>query len=94
MSNAMNTPPDPSGRSQQLHTRRQKGASSAWSCAVEPKSALSLRVKADVTGCAAGVSKTRDGRRRILGLCRCPSRARCSARGVSDLGCCRLIGNY
>ena len=67
MSNAMNTPPDPSGRSQQLHTRRQKGASSAWSCAVEPKSALSLRVKVDTTGCAGGGSKTRDGRRRIDG---------------------------
>ena len=83
MSNAMNTPPDPSGRSQQLHTRRQKGASSAWSCAVEPKSALSLRVTVDTTGCAAGGSKTRDGRRRILGVRCCPSRA----KGVRPHGC-------
>ena len=66
LSNAMNTPPEPSGLSQQPHVRRQKGASSLSSPEVKLKSSLNLRCKADVVpaGCA-GSSKKSDGRRCI-----------------------------
>lgn len=66
LSNAMKTPPEPSGRSQQPHVRRQKvGIASLMSSAAPGlKSSLNLRCKADVTGCA-GSSKIFDGRRCI-----------------------------
>ena len=85
LSNAMNTPPEPSGLSQQPHVRRQKGASSISSLAVKLKSSLNLRCKADVVpaGCA-GSSKKSDGRRCIsarqlsLALDRCTTK--CAVR--------------
>ena len=89
LSNAMNTPPEPSGLSQQPHVRRQKGASSISSLAVKLKSSLNLRCKADVVpaGCA-GSSKKSDGRRCIsarqlsLALHRCTTK--CAVRPAHE----------
>ena len=99
LSNAMNTPPEPSGLSQQPHVRRQKGASSISSLAVKLKSSLNLRCKADVVpaGCA-GSSKKSDGRRCIsarqlsLALHRCTTKCAVRPAHENNRDCQSRIG--